>query len=169
MKRYKGTLMKRILLILVVALTFLGCDDEAIVVDPKVVVGHSLESLQLKDQFDQLKSIDADTKQVMFAFSKDIAHMSNDFFNTKEPTFLADHHTVFIADVSSAPSLIRSMFIIPGLKDFKHTVLLIDDKSIAANYRHANKEDQLMVVNVDNFIIKTISFLSTEEALAKEF
>jgi hypothetical protein len=161
--------MKRILLTLVVVLSFVGCSDEVVVTEPKIVVGHSFETLQLKDQFDQVKSIDADTKQVMFAFSKDMAHLSNNFFNTKEPTFLADHHTVFIADVSAAPSLIRSMFILPGLKDFKHTVLLIDDKNMAANYRHDDKTEALMVVDVDHFIIKNISYLDTEEALAKKF
>jgi len=161
--------MKRILLTLVMVLSFVGCSDETVVADPKIVVGHSLESLQLKDQFDQRKGIGADTKQVLFAFSKDMAHMSNDFFNTKEPTFLADHHTVFVADVSAAPSLIRSMFILPGLKDFKHTVLLIDDKNMAADYRHDEKAEELMVVDVDHFIIKNISYLHTEDALKKEF
>lgn len=161
--------MKRILLALVMVLSFVGCSDETVVADPKIIVGHSLESLQLKDQFDQRKSIDADTKQVIFAFSKDMAHMSNNFFNTKEPTFLADHHTVFVADISGAPSLIRSMFILPGLKDFKHTVLLIDDKNTAADYRHDDKAQSLMVVDVDHFIIKNISYLDTEEALIKRF
>ncbi len=161
--------MKKILLILVMALSFIGCSDEKITIEPKAVVGKSLESLQLKDQFDQQKSINADTKKVIFAFSKDMGHMSNEYFHTKESTFLADHKTVFIADVSGAPSLIRSMFIMPGLKDFKHTVLVIDDESISASYKNAGKEERLMVLVVDNFIIKSIHYISSEAKLAKEF
>ncbi|MEA1920694.1 MAG: hypothetical protein U9N52_12705 [Campylobacterota bacterium] len=161
--------MKKIALALVVALAFIGCSDEEIVVEPKLVVGKSIESLKLKDQFDQVKGIHADTKKVMFAFSKDMGHLSNDYFNTKEPTFLADNNTIFIADVSSAPSLIRSMFIMPGLKDFKHTVLVFDEKSMAANYRDDANAEKLMVVGLDNYVIKNIRFITTEEELAKEF
>jgi len=165
----KEIYMKKILLLLVVALSFIGCSDEEIIIEPQAVVGKSLESLKLKDQFDQTKSINSDTKKVIFAFSKDMGHLSNEYFHTKEPTFLADHNTIFIADVSGAPSLIRSMFIMPGLKDFKHTVLVIDDETVASAYKNAGKEEQLMVVLVDNFTIKSISYISSEAELAKEF
>lgn len=161
--------MKKILLVLVVALSFIGCSEEKITIEPQIVVGKSLESLKLKDQFGQVKSINADTKKVIFAFSKDMGHLSNEFFHTKEPTFLADHNTIFIADVSGAPSFIRSMFIMPGLKDFKHTVLVIDDESVASSYKNKGKEEQIMVVFVDNFIIKSIKYISSEAELAKEF
>jgi len=161
--------MKKILLALLVTLSFIGCSDEEILVEPHAVVGKSLESLKLKDQFDQAKTINVDTTKVLFAFSKDMGHLSNDYFNTKEPTFLADHHTIFIADVSGAPSLIRSMFIMPGLKDFKHTVLVIDDEAIASSYKNKGKEEQLMVVVVDNYVIKSINYISSEAELAKEF
>ncbi len=161
--------MKKIALALVLALTFIGCSAEKIVVEPMASVGKSLKSLALKDQFDQPKRINDDTKKVIFAFSKDMGHLSNDYFNAKEPTFLADHNTIFIADVSSAPSLIRSMFIMPGLKDFKHTVLVIDDERVAASYCNKGKEEELMVVIVEDFNIKKISYISTEAELAKEF
>ncbi len=161
--------MKKIIFIMIFALAFIGCSDEKIKVEPKAVVGKSLQSLKLKDQFGQDKSIHSDTKKVIFAFSKDMGHLSNDFFNSKEPTFLAENHTVFVADVSSAPSLIRSMFIMPGLKDFKHTVLVIEDESVADEYRHDDKKEQLMVLKLENFIIKSISYISNKEQLAKEF
>jgi len=161
--------MKKIVLILLFTLAFVGCSEEKIAVEPKIVIGKSLESMKLKDQFGELKTIHSDTKKVIFAFSKNTGHMCNDFFNTKEPTFLTDNHVIFVADVSSAPSLIRSMFIIPGLKDFKHTVLVIEDKTVSINYKHADKAEDIMVVYLDNFIIKNIKYISNKEALAKEF
>jgi hypothetical protein len=161
--------MKKIAFILLFALAFIGCSEEKVAAEPQAIVGKSMESLKLKDQFGQAKGVHADTKKVLFAFSKDMGHMSNDFFNTKEPTFLADHKSVFIADVSGAPSLIRSMFIMPGLKDFKHTVLVIEDESIAQQYKNSGKEELIMVLDLDNYIIKNISYISTKEELAKEF
>jgi hypothetical protein len=165
-----GDKMKNILLGLIIAIFFLGCaKDEGIAVEPKVAVGNSLETLTLNDQFEKPQSLRADTKKVIFAFSKDMGHISNDFFDKQTPSFLADHNAVFIADVSGAPSLIRSMFIMPGLKDFKHTVLVIEDKNVAASYRIDVNSDKLMILNLENYIIKSISYASTEDELAKVF
>ena len=160
--------MKNVLLALLLSLSFLGCSDEVVApVQSKVVVGGSLESLKLNDQFEKPQNISADTKKVIFAFSKDMGHMSNEFFAKQGENYLADHNAIFIADVSGAPSLIRSMFIMPGLKDFKHTVLVIEDKSVAAAYRVDAHKEEIMILDLNNFVIEKINYASTEDALAK--
>ena len=160
--------MKNVLLALLLSLSFLGCSDEVVTpVESKVVVGGSLESLKLNDQFEKPQKISADTKKVIFAFSKDMGHMSNEFFAKQGENYLADHKAIFIADVSGAPSLVRSIFIMPGLKDFKHSVLVIEDKSVAAAYRVDAHKEEIMVLDINNFIIEKISYVSTEAALAK--
>jgi hypothetical protein len=165
-----GDKMKNVLLGLIIALFFLGCaKDDHVAVEPKAVVGNSLESLNLNDQFGKPHSLTADTKKVIFAFSKDMGHMSNAYFEKQVPEYLNEHDAVFVADVSGAPSLIRSMFIMPGLKDFKHMVLVIEDKNVAASYRIDENSDKLMILDLDNYIIKNISYASTEDELAKTF
>lgn len=160
--------MKNILLGLVVAVLFLGCNEPVKVdVEKETVVGNSLKSLKLNDQFEKPQKLDADTKKVIFAFSKDMGHLCNDYFVTQDPDFLTEHHALFIANVSAAPSLIRSMFIMPGLKEFKHTVLVIEDENVAASYRIDAHEDELMVLDVNDFIIEKISYVSTQEELVK--
>lgn len=162
--------MKKIVLGLIVSILFLGCaKDEHTDVEPRIAVGKSLETLMLKDQFEKSQSLGADTKKVIFAFSKEMGHMSNTYFEKQEPNFLEEHYAIFVADVSNAPSLIRSMFIMPGLKEFKHTVLVIDDEDVAAGYRIDGMDDKLMVVDVENFIIKKITFVTTEDELTKVF
>ncbi len=111
--------------------------------------------------------MDADTKKIIFAFSKDIAHICNDYFVTQTPTYLSENNTQFVADVSAAPSLIRSMFILPGLKDFKHTVLLLDDKKVAAPYRSQMDVDKIVVAYIDNKAITKIVTISSEDELKK--
>jgi hypothetical protein len=149
---------------------FLGCDSKSestVSVEPKLVSGKSLEDMSLNDQFEKPHKLNADTKKVIFAFSKDVAHTCNDFFNTKLPTYLNDNNTIFVADVSAAPSLIRSMFIMPGLKDFKHTVLILDDKNVAAPYRSGVDVEKIIVVYVDNSNITSIKTISTTDELQK--
>lgn len=160
--------MKNVLLALLLSLSFLGCSDEVVVpVQSKVVVGGSLESLKLNDQFEKPHAITADTQKVIFAFSKDMGHMSNEFFVKQGENYLADHKAIFVADVSGAPSLIRSMFIMPGLKDFKHTVLVIEEKPVAAAYRVDAHKDEIMILDVNNFVIEKINYVSTEADLEK--
>ncbi len=108
--------MRKIIFILILTVTFLNCNDD-VKSELEIVVGKSLQSLKLKDQFGEFKNIKDDTKRVIFTFSKDMGRLCNDFFNSKEPAFLAKKHTIFVADISSAPSLIRSMFIIDLLQN----------------------------------------------------
>jgi hypothetical protein len=162
--------MKKLVLAALSAFFFLGCSSNATSenVQPALVVTQSIENLKLNDQNEVPQTIPADTKKLVFAFSKDIGHTCNDFFATKEPSYLADNKVVFVADVSGAPSLIRSMFILPGLKDFKHTVLVMDDKSIAAVYKAGMDSEKIVVVSLDNKIITEIKTLATTAELEAE-
>ncbi|DAB29120.1 MAG TPA: hypothetical protein CFH84_11205 [Sulfurimonas sp. UBA12504] len=159
--------MKKILLAALSALFFLGCSSNATpeTVKPALVVQQSLESIKLNDQFEVSHELDAQTQKVIFAFSKDIGHACNEFLATKAPEYLQENKTIFVADVSGAPSLIRSMFILPGLKDFKHTVWVLQDKDIAATYKAGVESDKIVLVSLQNKIITDIQTFTTTQEL----
>ncbi len=158
--------MKKIISSLVITLVFLvGCSSPTEAVkesDYVLVVGKSLGSITLNDQFEKSHNINKNTKKIIVAFSKDMAHLCNDYFDTQPQAYLSENNTQFIADVSSAPSLIRSLFIMPGLKDFKHTVLLLEDKNIAATYKASLSAEKIIVVYVENKVITDIKAINTE-------
>jgi len=161
--------MKKLLTGFFIALLFLGCSSKGTEqnVEPKLVVNQSLESLTLNDQNGKPHTIDANTKTIIYAFSKDVGHTCNDFFATKSDSYLAENNAIFVADVSAAPSLIRSMFIMPGLKDFKHTVLVIDDKTIAAGYKSGQNINKILIVSLHNKVITNIKAVDTTDELSK--
>ncbi|MDB2562732.1 hypothetical protein N9X61_03930 [Sulfurimonas sp.] len=159
--------MKNIILGLVTALLFIGCSSEKAVdanVEPSLVVGKSL-SIPLNDQFEKAHTLNATTTKVLFAFSDDMGHLSNDYFATKEASYLSDNNTQYVADISGAPSLIRSMFILPGLKDFKHTVLLLTEKEASAPFRANVDTTKIVVAYVNNGTISEIKTVSTKDEL----
>ena len=161
--------MTKIIVGLLAAFLFIGCSaktDEN--VEPKLVIGKSVSDMKISDQFGKALTITPYTSKVIFAFSKDGAHICNDYFVTKSPTYLAENKAIFIADVSSAPSLIRSMFIMPGLKDFKHTVYILDDKSVAAGYRASMDTEKIVVVDIENLIITKIKTIGSVKELVAE-
>lgn len=159
--------MKKILVGFLSVLLFIGCSATVSNenVTPKLVVGSSLAGVELSDQFEKMHTIDADTKKVIFAFSKASAHTCNDYFNSMKPSYLSEHKTQFVADVSAAPSLIRSMFILPGLKDFKHTVLILNDKAMASEYTAGVDIEKIVVVSLDNNKIINIATAQTIKEL----
>lgn len=160
--------MKKIILGVALALLFVGCSsksEENVAVEPLLVVGKEMSNLALNDQFEKAHTLNAETTKIVFALSKESAHICNDFFATQTPSYLSENKTQFVADVSSAPSLIRSMFIMPGLKDFKHTVLILDDKEVAAPYRSGVDVEKIIVAFIEDGKIASLKMISTEAEL----
>jgi hypothetical protein len=56
----------------------------------------------------------------------------------------------------------------PGLKDFKHTVLVIDDKNTARAFKSGQEVEKIVVVSLENNIIKAINTLTTVEELSSK-
>lgn len=158
------------LYILLISLLLIGCSSNATTknnITPKLVIGNSLEDLQLNDQFGTPHTLQGDTYRVVFAFAKDTAHMCNDFFAAQPSNYLQEHHTQFVADVSAAPSFVRKFFIMPDLKKLKHTVLLFEDEAKAAPYRKGVDTQRIVVVYLLNKKIEDIRTFHTIESLQK--
>lgn len=161
--------MKIIITAVLAAFLLLGCGDKDAVqsnVEPSLVVGKSLKELKINDQFGEAHNIRPETKKLIFAFNEDPAHIVNNFLVTKPSTYLSDNNVQFIADVSAAPALIRSMFIMPGLKDFKHTVLIFEDEVVAAPFKVGSNETSIVFVGLDDGKIVSVENIAvTTETL----
>lgn len=163
--------MRIIVAIFLTMLMFIGCSSSEIEsksVKAKLALNQNLSDLRLNDQFGKEHSLKVSTKKVIFAFSKDIGHICNEFFATKESDYLSKNNTMFVADISQAPSLVRSMFILPGLKDFKYTVLILDDEVKAQSFKKNQNLEKIVVVSLENKIIKSIKSLDSIEQLEQE-
>lgn len=102
------------------------------------------------DQFETIHKVDNSTERLIVALDKEAAHAVNDFLVSQSKTFLADHHTLLIVDVSAAPGIIQKMFILPGLKKFDYPVLIFRDKEEAAPFRMGVNAEKLLEVKLKN-------------------
>jgi len=164
--------MKNIFLTMILAFSFIGCNsksDENKNVEPKLVVGKNLSDMKLKDQNEKPQTITQDTRIVFFSFSKPTGHACNDFLEKKPANFLQEHHALYVADVSAAPSLIKSMFILPDLKDLKFPILLINDDTLSAEYSKGMKKEKIVVVFLENGKITKIQNLNDSKELEALF
>jgi len=162
--------MKKIVLTLFMALLFINCsgkniDDKS--VDAKLVVEKSLQNLKLNDQNEKPQTLQKDTKIIFFSFSKKVGHKCNEFLEKQDADFLSKHKAVYVADVSPAPSLIKSMFILPDLKELKFPILLINDDMLSAEYSKGINKEKIIVVHLENLKITKIDTLESADELAK--
>ncbi len=165
--------MQKIILTVFTALLILSsslhaedAEDNEIV--PKLVVGKTLADITLNDQFEKPHTFYAETKKVIFAFSKNSAHTCNDYFDKKKPTYLADNHVQYVADISSAPFIIKFLFVMPSIKDLKHAVLLLDNEEVAASFKTGIDSQKIVIVTLNNKKITNIKTITTEDELTKE-
>jgi len=164
--------MKKILVALFVTLALVNCSskhEENKNVEAKLEVGKSLASLQLSDQNEKIQTLPEGTKIVFFSFSKKMGHECNEFLGKKPSDFLKNNNAVYVADVSAAPSLIRSMFIMPDLKELEFPILIITDEDVSSEYTKGMDKESIVAVLLEDGKITDIKNLSDISALEKLF
>ena len=122
-------------------------------------------SFTLPDQFDKAHTLQADTKTLVLVFAKATGHTVKEFLKKQDSDYLAKRATLFVADISPMPTVIRNTFALPDLKKSAYSVLLIYDKNIAKQLKNEKEADKIAVVTLENGVVKTVKYISTEEEL----
>lgn len=125
-------------------------------------IGSTLE-FELPDQFEQSHRLHADTKTLVFTFSKDAAHIMKDFLRDKEDGYLKSKSAYYIADISTAPTIIKNVFILPELQKSTYPVLLVHEEEMAEKFRYDAEKEAIKVVTLDNKTVTNIQFVTTRE------
>ena len=137
-------------------------------VSSAIEIGKELAPYTLKDQFDKEHTLTNDVKKIVFAFSKPTGHLMKVYLGVRDPDYLSKRNITFIADISGMPSLIAKMFAIPDLKESKYSVLLIREKEKAKRFRNEDQKNAVMIITLDNKIVKNVKFVTNEKDLQKE-
>jgi hypothetical protein len=122
-------------------------------------------SFTLPDQFDKAHSLSDETKKVIFVFAKATGHTVREFLKKQDKNYLPKLNTLFVADISGMPAVIRNTFALPDFKKSAYSVLLIYDKKIAKIYKDESKADKISIVSLQNGVIENIKYVNSEEEL----
>ena len=150
--------MKKILLLLAMAITFVGADALKVSSDVSTLNRYAYESPHGK----ALK-ISNLTKTIIVSFEKDTGKLVNEYLNNKYPPYMFKHNAVFIADINEMPSIITKLFALPKMRKYKHTIYLHNTEEFAKFV--PSKEEKITVIKLQNGKVKSISFISTEAEL----
>lgn len=120
----------------------------------------------LPNQFDRIHTIKSDISKIIISFDSDNTKLINEFLSSKEYKFLHNENTVFISDISNEPTIITKMFILPKMRDYKYSILVIYDNK-GENF--LRQKDKFTVYSLDDGIVKNISYISSKKELEKIF
>lgn len=129
-------------------------------------VGSSV-SFTLPDQFDKVHTLDAGVKKLILVFKKDAGHTVNEFLKKQEAGYLEAKNALFVADISPMPVIIRNAFALPDLRSGNYTMLLLYDENMVKHFKDESKVDKIVVVTLDNKVVKSVEYVSTEAELEK--
>ena len=123
-------------------------------------------SFTLPDQFDKAHTLTEQTKKVIFVFAKATGHTVKEFLKKQDKNYLPSRNTLFIADVSGMPTVIRNTFALPDFKKSPYSVVLIYDKAIADTYKNEKDTDKITLITLKDRTITNIQTFTTEKELA---
>jgi len=104
-------------------------------------VGSTIE-FTLPDQFNKSHSLTNDTKRVIFVFAKSTGHTVREYLKKQSKDYLPKRNTLFVADISGMPAVIRNTFALPDFKKSPYSVLLIYDKKLAKQFESDKNRDK---------------------------
>ncbi|NOZ90137.1 MAG: hypothetical protein GXO60_02505 [Epsilonproteobacteria bacterium] len=130
-------------------------------------VGSKLE-FTLPDQFDKPHSLTDDTKKLILVFAKSTGHTVKEFLKKQPKDYLTKKNTLFVADISPMPTVIRNTFALPDFKKSNYSVLLIYDENIAKTLKNPKEADKIAIANLKNKEITSIKYITTIDELKSE-
>ncbi|WP_428737452.1 hypothetical protein [Sulfurimonas sp.] len=123
----------------------------------------SLQGFEYETQHEKEITIPDDVKTIIISYEKDSSAMINKFLDSKEKDFLEKNHAVFIADISKMPSLITSLFALPKMQKYKHTIYLHYSDEFAKFIPAV--EEKVTILKIQNSKVSNISYITTVKEL----
>lgn len=110
------------------------------------------------DQFEKKLAVTPQTKEIIISFSKKNGKAVKAFLQTHKG-YLEKRQAVYLADVSSVPSLAMSLFMKPALQKNNFSVGLIEEEEITEILPKV--EGKITVIRLENMYIKSIKFIDS--------
>lgn len=118
----------------------------------------------LPDQFGAYHTVDRHTETIIISLEKDTGKDMNAYLASKNPNFLKENNAVFIANISNMPALITRMFAMPKFKEFKHSILLLNNED---DDRFSAQDGKITIYKLENSVVKEIYYINSAKEIEK--
>lgn len=125
--------------------------------------GDPMPALTLEDQHGAERTIDTQVRHVLFARDMDGGGVLKDALAKGGAELLAATTSVYVADVSRMPGLIRRMFVLPSLRRRGYPILLDMDGTATADF--PGEKERATLIKLDGLRIRRVRHFSDEAEL----
>jgi len=129
-------------------------------------IGDSTPTFEIKDQFEKMHTISADTKTILVAESRGTSVIVREYLLSKDTNFLETNKTQYIADISGMPSLISKFIALPKMKKYPFPILLVDEEQSKS---FTTQDDKITVYTLTDGKVSDVKFIETTEELDAVF
>jgi len=161
----EGVLVKRPLSLAVCLLLAVSVCVASVWADEPYKEGEQMAEIVLEDQHGETGTIDGDTRQVLFTRDMDAGDVVKAALAHDGAALLEAGGTVYLADISGMPSLVRYLFALPKLRKREYLMLLDFDGE--ATRRIPGKSGSATLIGLDGLKITGFRYLAdTDEVTA---
>ncbi|MCF6147435.1 MAG: hypothetical protein E3K37_02130 [Candidatus Kuenenia sp.] len=121
-------------------------------------VGSQIPSISLSDQHEQKRTVDKTIRLIIFSNNKVGSDIVRDSLNGVDEEYLTTHKTIYIADISGMPGLIRKLFAFPKMRKQPYSIYLDDGPSFTRDF--PAEENKVTLLYLNNLKIQAIEFAS---------
>ena len=128
-------------------------------------VGNEIEPFSIEDQHGQTHQLDASVEAVLFSRDMKGGDLIKAALADVSPSFLEQHHAVYLADISGMPGLIARMFAIPKMRRRPYPMLL--DRDGSPSEKFPDVEGKATVVSLAKLRVTAIQHFTTADDLMR--
>ncbi|MBM4055718.1 MAG: hypothetical protein FJ264_13860 [Planctomycetes bacterium] len=125
--------------------------------------GTQIPTLNLSDQYDQKLTLDTMTRLIVFTNNKAGSDIVSDALNGVDKDYLITHKTIYIADISGMPGLVRKLFAFPKMKKQPYSIYLDDGPSFTKDF--PSEENKVTLLYLNDLKIQSIEFISLPDTV----
>lgn len=162
--------------VVTLSLLLSGCGNKSIVdkkeisfdtgsVNSSISINKELSSFNLKDQFENNVTLTNKIQKIIFVSSKSAGHLVKEFLDVQTKDYLTSKNAIYVADISGVPSIIASMFVLPGMKKSSYSTTVIQDEKDASMFINVANKESVMVISLASKIVTNVKFVTNNKDL----
>ena len=121
--------------------------------------GATFPAITLADQHDVQATVGPETKLLLFTRDMDASKITKEVLAENGAAELARAHATYVADISAKPSLVTTLFAMPGLRKRPYPMLLDRDGVVTKDF--PSQTGAVTVVTLDHQVVLHVEYVTT--------
>jgi hypothetical protein len=122
-----------------------------------------IRAFSLKDQHGNQYEVDETTRLILFSRDKEGSNIIQNGLKETDQNYLKNHNTVYVADISGMPGLIRKFVALPKMRKYPYSILLDLGPSVTKDF--PAQPDKATLIYVRNLRITDIQYVEDPDLI----